>query len=67
MLWECNKGSGNPEKQPLPVWSISGKPYVAGDRVNRDSAWSPPDNKVGGGWGSDHVKGNRRRTSGKVT
>lgn len=51
MLWECNESSGNPEKQPLPVWSISGKPYVAGDRVNGDLGWSPPDNKVGGGAG----------------
>lgn len=47
MLWECNKGSGNPEKQPLPVWGTNGKPYMAGIRANGDLGWSPPNNKVG--------------------
>lgn len=35
-LWECAKRSGNPGKQPLPVWGIHGKPYVAGSHVNGD-------------------------------
>lgn len=63
VLWECDKSSGNPGKRPLPVWGINRKPYVAGAHVNGVS----PTNK--GGWwvGSDHVKGNRRRISGKIT
>lgn len=43
VLWECNKGSGNPGKQPLPVWRINGKPYVAGVHMNADLGWSLSD------------------------